>query len=96
MAEIPVAAARSSGSPVVAGEVSEGLPPARPDRDRLPRAMFRAAAMGWRALRLRLLAEADAVIAPEVNHLHWADYRAIDEAVEAGRAAARAFLAKSA
>lgn len=92
VAEIPVAAARSIGSPVVAVEVSEGLPPARPDRDRLPRAMFRAAAMGWGALRLRLLAEADAVIAPAVNHLHWADYHAIDEAVEAGRAAARAFL----
>ena len=57
--------------------------------------MFRAAAMGWRALRLRLLAEADAVVAPAVNHLHWADYRALDEAVEAGRAATRAFLAKN-
>jgi len=92
VAEIPVGAARTLGSPVVAVEVSEGLPIGRPDTDRLPRAMFRAAAMGWLALRNRLLAEADAVIAPAVNHLHWADYHALDEAVEAGRIAARAFL----
>ena len=90
--EIPVAAARALGSPVVAVEVSEGLPPANPDKDRLPRAMFRAAAMGWQALRIRLLAEADAVIAPQVNHLHWADYHAVDESVAAGRAAVREFL----
>jgi NTE family protein len=95
VAEIPVGAARAIGSPVVAVEVSERMPVAHPDSDRLPRAMFRAAAMGWRALRLRLLAEADALIAPEVNHLHWADYHALDEAVEAGRIAARAFLARS-
>ncbi|NWF99738.1 MAG: patatin-like phospholipase family protein, partial [Thermoanaerobaculaceae bacterium] len=92
VAEIPVGAARTLGSPVLAVEVSEGLPPARPDRDRIPRAMFRAAAMGWRALRQRLLAEADAVLAPAVNHLHWADYHSVDEAVAAGRAAARDFL----
>jgi NTE family protein len=92
VAEIPVAAARELGSPVVAVEVSEGMPVGRPDEDRLPRAMFRAAAMGWQALRRRLLAEADAVIAPAVNHLHWADYHAVDEAVAAGRAAAREFL----
>jgi NTE family protein len=92
VAEIPVGAARELGSPVVAVEVSEGLPAARPDEDRLAKAMFRAAAMGWQALRRRMLAEADAVIAPAVNHLHWADYLAVDEAVEAGRAAARNFL----
>jgi NTE family protein len=92
VAEIPVGAARSLGTPVVAVEVSEGLPAGLPDQDRLPRAMFRAAAMGWQALRRRILAEADAIIAPAVNHLHWADYHAVDEAVEAGRAAAREFL----
>jgi len=95
VAEIPVGAARVLGSPVVAVEVSEGLPVGRPDHDRLPRAMFRAAAMGWQALRRRLLAEADAVIAPAVNHLHWADYHAVDEAVAAGRLAARRFLAEA-
>ncbi len=92
VAEIPVGAARELGSPVVAVEVSEGLPAGRPDEDRLARSMFRAAAMGWQALRRRMLADADAVIAPAVNHLHWADYHAVDEAVEAGRAAAREFL----
>jgi len=92
VAEIPVAAARSLGSPVIAVEVSEALPAGNPDRDRLPRAMFRAAAMGWQALRRRLLAEADSVIAPAVNHLHWADYHAVDEAVSEGRAATRVFL----
>jgi NTE family protein len=93
VAEIPVAAARDLGGPVLAVEVSEVLPGGRPDRDRVPRAMFRAAAMGWQELRRRMLAEADAVIAPAVNHLHWADYERVDEAVTAGRAAARAFLA---
>ncbi|MBI5280332.1 MAG: patatin-like phospholipase family protein [Candidatus Solibacter usitatus] len=90
--EIPVAAARTLGTPVVAVEVSEGLPRANPDHDGLPRAMFRAAAMGWQELRRRMLSEADAVIAPHVNHLHWADYHAVDESVAAGRAAAREFL----
>ncbi len=93
VAEIPVAAARELGSPVIAVEVSEGLPAANPDHDSLPRAMFRAAAMGWQALRQRLLAEADAVIAPAVNELHWADYSSVDQAIQAGRCAARAFLA---
>lgn len=92
VAEIPVTAARRIGSPVLAVEVSEGLPTARPDHDRVPRAMFRAAAMGWQALRCRLLADADAVLAPAVNHLHWADYRAVDEAVAAGRTAVETFL----
>jgi NTE family protein len=93
VAEIPVAAARALGGPVLAVEVSEALPAGQPDRDRAPRAMFRAAAMGWQELRRRMLAEANAVIAPAVNDLHWADYQRVDEAVEAGRAAARAFLA---
>ncbi|MEW6337872.1 MAG: patatin-like phospholipase family protein [Acidobacteriota bacterium] len=92
VAEIPVAAARELGGPVVAVEVSEALPAGDPDRDRLPRAMFRAAAMGWRALRQRTLAEADAIIAPRVNHVHWADYGRIEEVIAAGREAGRRFL----
>lgn len=95
VAEIPVAAARSLGSPVIAVDVSEGLPAGDPDRDVAGKAMFRAAAMGWQELRRRLLAEADAVIAPAVNHLHWADYHAVDEAVAAGRAAATSFIEAS-
>lgn len=93
VAEIPVAAARALGAPVVAIEVSEALPVGDPNGDRGGKAMFRAAAMGWQELRRRILAEADAVIAPDVNHVHWADVGAMGEAVEAGRAAARAFLA---
>ena len=80
---------------MLAVETSEELPPYNEHGDRLPRALFRAAAMGWQALRRRLVAEADGVIAPAVNHLHWADYRSVDEAVAAGRAAARAFLARA-
>jgi NTE family protein len=93
VAEIPVRAARDLGSPVVAVEVSEATPPLAHGGERVPTALFRAAAMGWAELRRRMLAEADVVVAPAVNHLHWADYRALDEAVEAGRAAARRFLA---
>ncbi len=92
VAEIPVRAARALGSPVVAVEVSEGLPPLARGGERVPTALFRASAMGWAELRRRMLEEADAVIAPEVNHLHWAEYRAADEAIEAGRVAARTFL----
>lgn len=94
VAEIPVRAARSLGSPVLAVEVSEGLPVGYPGKDGVARAMLRAAAMGWQALRQRLLAEADFVIAPKVNHLHWADYHAVDEAVRAGREAAEAFFSR--
>lgn len=93
VAEIPVRAARALGGPVLAVETSEGLPAGDPDRDRLPKAMFRAAAMGWQALRRRMLAEADLVVSPRVNHLYWADYTAVDTAVAAGRAAARELLA---
>ncbi len=94
VAEIPVRAARSLGAPVLAVEVSEGLPVGHPGKDGVARAMLRAAAMGWQALRGRLLAEADFVIAPKVNHLHWADYHAVDEAVRAGREAAEAFFSR--
>lgn len=94
VAEIPVRAARSLGSPVLAVEVSEGLPVGYPGKDGVARAMLRAAAMGWQALRKRLLAEADFVIAPKVNHLHWADYHAVEEAVQAGREAAQAFFSR--
>ncbi|MFN3412624.1 MAG: patatin-like phospholipase family protein [Thermoanaerobaculum sp.] len=94
VAEIPVRAARSLGSPVLAVEVSEGLPVGYPGKDGVARAMLRAAAMGWQALRQRLLAEADFVIAPKVNHLHWADYHAVEEAVQAGREAAQGFFSR--
>ncbi len=96
VAEIPVTAARSLGSPVIAVEVSERMPRGDAEGDRAPTAMFRAAAMGWQELRRRLLAEADAVIAPAVNHLHWADLEAAEQAVEAGAEATRAFLASPA
>jgi NTE family protein len=92
VAEIPVAAARELGEPVVAVEVSEALSPFDRGAVRVPRVLFRVAAIGWQELRRRTLSEADGVIAPAVNHLHWADYRALDEAVEAGRVAARAYL----
>jgi NTE family protein len=95
VAEIPVRAARALGAPVVAVEVSEGLLPLTRGGDRIPTALFRASAMGWAELRRRILEEADAVIAPAVNHLLWADYRGLEEAVEAGRVAARSFLTEA-
>ncbi len=92
VAEVPVRAARALGSPVVAVEVSEALPSLAPGATRVPGALFRAAAMGWAELRRRTLGEADAVISPAVNHVHWAEYESLDAAVEAGRVAARDFL----
>ena len=93
VAEVPVRAARALGGPVVAVEVSEGLQ--APDRgaERVPAVLFRAAAMGWGELRRRTLEEADAVISPAVHHLHWAASGSLDDAVAAGRDAARDFLA---
>jgi NTE family protein len=94
VAEIPVRAARALGDPVVAIEVSEALPPAGRSAERVPAALFRAAAMGWGELRRRTLKEADAVISPAVHHLNWAAYESVDAAVTAGREAARDFLAR--
>jgi NTE family protein len=92
VAEVPVRAARALGGKVVAVEVSEGLPALTAGGERVPGALFRAAAMGWQELRRRTLAEADWVISPAVHHLHWAAYDSLDVAVAAGRAAAREFL----
>jgi NTE family protein len=96
VAEIPVRAGRALGAPVVAIEVSEALLPLERGGERVPRVLFRSAAMGWAELRRRTLEEADAVIAPAVNHLHWAAYDAADVAIEAGRRAAREFLSLTA
>lgn len=93
VAEIPVRAARALGHPVIAVEVSEALPAGDPVNDRLPRALMRAAAMGWQELRSRMLTEADYVLAPAVNHLHWSDFSGLELAVAAGRKSARDFLA---
>jgi NTE family protein len=92
VAEVPVRAGRALGTPVVAVEVSEALLPLERGGERVPRVLFRSAAMGWAELRRRTLEEADAVIAPAVNHLHWAAYGTADVVIEAGRRAAREFL----
>jgi NTE family protein len=94
VAEVPVRAARALGSPVIAVDVSEGLNSFSRGAERVPAALFRAAAMGWGELRRRTLEEADGVLSPAVHHLHWAAYGALDVAVEAGREAAREFLAR--
>jgi NTE family protein len=91
VAEVPVAAARSLGRPVVAVDVSIELGPLRPD-DLVLDTMMRAQAVTLRLLRETHLAGADYVLRPRVGSVTWADWSAFDSMVETGRVAARAFL----
>jgi len=91
VAEVPVAAARSLGRPVVAVDVSIELGPLRPD-DLVLDTMMRAQAVTSRLLREKQLAGADHVLRPQVGGVTWADWDAFETMVETGRAAARAWL----
>jgi|YNPBryunderm2012_1023409.scaffolds.fasta_scaffold05199_3 NTE family protein len=93
VAEVPVAQAAQLGPhPVVAVYVGETPRPEDPATLTVPRALARASLLASRALAARLLDAADAVIAPEVGALHWSDFARFEEAMAAGRAAARAAL----
>lgn len=92
VAEVPVVEARSlAPRPVVAVDVGD-LPDPREDPTRItvPRVLMRANLMTHARLRHALTASADLVIRPEVWGMHWSEFRRLEEAVEAGRVAARA------
>jgi len=91
VAEVPVAAARSLGRPVVAVDVSIELGLPRPG-DLVLDTMMRAQAVTGRLLRQIQLEGADHVLRPRVGGVTWADWGAFDEMVETGRTAARAWL----
>jgi len=93
VADVPVEQARAlAGRPVVAVDVGEEPGDADPEMMKVPRALMRAGVITHRELRRRCLREADLVIAPAVGSIHWSEFGRAEEALAAGRAAARAAL----
>lgn len=91
VAEVPVAAARDVGRPVLVVDASMDVPPLAEDDTALD-TMMRTQMMTSRLLRRRQLADATWVIRPEIGHVAWADWGAMDEMIDAGERAARAFF----
>jgi NTE family protein len=91
VAEVPVAAARSLGWPVVAVDVSMDVPPVGRS-DLVLDTMMRTQLMTAGLLRRRQLAKATHVIRPGVGGVSWAEWRRIDDLIAVGRDAAREFL----
>ena len=91
VAEVPVAAARSVGWPVVAVDVSMDVPQVGPS-DMVLDTMMRTQMITGRLLRRRQLKMATHVIRPDVGAVSWAEWRRLDQLVAAGRNAAREFL----
>ena len=91
LAEVPVAAARALGKPVVAVSVAMEIPPAGED-DLVLDTMMRTHMMTSRLLREQQLRGAAGVIQPGIGYATWADWNRFDELVEIGRVAAREFL----
>jgi NTE family protein len=91
VADVPVAAARSLGRPVVAVNVAMEIPPAGGD-DLVLDTLMRAQMMTGRLLREHQLRNAAGVILPRVGYATWADWNRFEELVDVGRAAAREFL----
>ena len=94
LAEVPVAAARTIGWPVVAVSVAMEIPPMGED-DLVLDTMQRAHMMTGRLLREQQLRLAAGVIEPRVGYATWADWNRFEDLVETGRAAAREFLGLS-
>jgi len=95
VADVPVRQAAALGRrPVVAVAVGEALADEDPADLTVPRALLRAGIMTHEALRAELLRDAGLCLRPEVGHLHWSDFRRLDEALAAGRTAAEASLAQ--
>ena len=94
VAEVPVAAARNEGWPVVAVDVSLDVPPLGRD-DLVLDTMMRTQMMTARLLRDRQLKSATFVVRPEVGAARWAEWQRFEEFVEMGRTATRSFLGLS-
>jgi NTE family protein len=91
VAEVPVAAARQLGAPIVAVDASMEIPgPA--DDDLALDTMMRTEMMTAERLRLRQLAEVRWVIRPDIGQVAWADWDAIDDMIAAGERAAGRFF----
>ncbi len=91
IAEVPVAAARGCGKPVLAVDASMVIPPLADD-DLALDTMMRTQMMTSQRLRERQLAGARWVIRPDIGHVAWADWNALDDMIDAGQSAAQAFF----
>ena len=91
VAEIPVAAGRTLGWPVIAVDTSMDLPRVSP-KDLALDTMMRTQMMTARLVRRADLGNASGVVRPQVGHATWADWGRFDELVEAGRRAAKEYL----
>jgi NTE family protein len=91
VAEVPVAAARAQGRPVLVVDASMEIPPVEED-DLALDTMMRTQMMTSRLLRQHQLAEATWMIRPKIGHVAWADWGTIDEMIESGETAAREFF----
>ena len=91
VAEIPVAAARAQGRPVLVVDASMEIPPLEED-DLALDTMMRTQMMTSRLLRERQLADATWVIRPKIGHVAWADWGTFDELIAEGERAALKFF----
>ena len=91
VAEVPVAAARDMGWPVVAVDASMEVPSIS-KTDLVLDTMMRTQMMTARLLRRRQLRRATHVIRPRVGHVTWAEWHHFEDILEEGRKAAREFL----
>jgi len=91
VAEVPVAAARAQGRPVLVVDASMEIPPVEED-DLALDTMMRTEMMTSRLLRQHQLAEATWMIRPKIGHVAWADWGTFDEMIESGENAAREFF----
>jgi predicted acylesterase/phospholipase RssA len=90
IAEVPVAAARSMGWPVLVVDASMEIPPPGPEDFALD-TMMRTQMMTARLLRERQLGESTWVIRPAIGSVAWAEWGVFDTLVAAGETAAREF-----
>ncbi len=87
---VPCIEARNIGaSKVIAVDIRANIPPVEDVYTGTDVVMRLTAATSTRAAEIEIEA-ADVVIAPDVNHLFWSDFRDLDQLVEMGRDAAMA------
>ncbi len=91
VAEVPVAAARTLGWPVVAVDVSMDVPRIG-SNDLALDTMMRTQMMTSRLVRRADLHQASVVLRPQVGYATWADWSRFDELVDAGRRSAEDYL----
>jgi NTE family protein len=91
VAEVPVAAARLLGRPVLAVDASMEIPPPAVD-DLALDTMMRTQQMTSTLLRERQLVDATWVVRPYIGPVAWADWGAFETMIAAGESAARSFF----